>query len=453
LEPAPDSARTETLRAAHAFFEEHHAPRPFVAGETYIPVTTKLLDAEDLAHLIDASLDLWLTEGRYGRELAPAIAARMNRKAPALLVNSGSSANLVAVSSLGSPMLHEFDRRPLEKGDEVITAAAGFPTTVNPIIQNGWTPVFVDVDFNTLNVAPETVMAARTEKTRAVALAHTLGNPYRADLLADWCRREGLYLVEDCCDAFGATIAVGGDGKSRQEPVGSFGDFATLSFYPAHHITTGEGGAVIPGDGRWKRVAESMRDWGRDCWCETGKENTCNKRFSWEFEGLPPGYDHKYVYSSVGYNLKMTDMQAAIGVSQLKKLDAFITARRRNWQALYNGVQGSPLLSTHLIPVQPTQGTEPSWFGFPLHCAEGLERERLVVYLEEHKVGTRLLFGSNLTRQPAYKNVEFRVHGELKASDEILKRTFWIGVHPALDDARIAYMLEQLEAGVRAQRR
>jgi CDP-6-deoxy-D-xylo-4-hexulose-3-dehydrase len=446
------AARERILHASRRFFELAQPAQPFVAGTTYIPVTTKVLDAEDLAHLIDASLDLWLTAGRYARELEAELPGRLGRKTNALLVNSGSSANLVALSALGSPMLQEWGGRPLEKGDEIITAAAGFPTTVNPIFQNGWVPVFVDVDLRTLNARPETVMEARTPRTRAVILAHTLGNPYRADVLARWCAEEGLYLVEDCCDALGASIFLSGDAGGSPAPVGSFGDFATLSFYPAHHITTGEGGAVVARDGRWKRAAESIRDWGRDCWCEPGKDNTCGKRFEWQLGELPRGYDHKYTYSNIGYNLKMTDMQAALGVSQLKKLDGFIAARRANWQALDAGVKHSPVLRDALVPVEPTPGTQPSWFGFPMHCTSGLDRERLVVFLEEHKVGTRLLFGSNLARQPAYGNVEFRVHGDLAASDEILRRTFWIGVHPALDHARIHYMLEQLEAGVRAQR-
>ena len=447
-----DEARKHILDASRQFFDLAHAPQPFVAGTTYIPVTVKVLDADDLVHLIDASLDMWLTAGRYARELEAQLPARMHRKANALLVNSGSSANLVAVSALGSSMLKEFDRRPIEAGAEVITVAAGFPTTLNPIIQNGWVPVFVDVDFRTLNALPEAVMAARTSKTRAVVLAHTLGNPYRADVLARWCRAEDLYLVEDCCDALGASISVANDAGAVTAPVGSFGDFATLSFYPAHHITTGEGGAVIPSDGRFKRAAESIRDWGRDCWCEPGKDNTCGKRFQWQLGGLPAGYDHKYTYSNIGYNLKMTDMQAAVGLSQLRKLDRFIAARRANWQALHTGVMQSPVLREHLIPVEPTPGTQPSWFGFPMHCGPGIDREKLVTYLEEHKVGTRLLFGGNLTRQPAYRRIEHRIHGALAASDEVMKRTFWIGVHPALDGPRIAYMLEQLEAGVRVQR-
>lgn len=444
MENQSDSAkkRDQVLNASREYFRSTQAShKPFIAGESYIPVTTKVLDEEDLTHLIEASLDLWLTSGRFAREFEAALSTLFGRKNPALLVNSGSSANLLAVSSLGAEMLRDSKLKPLEKGDEVITVAAGFPTTVNPIIQNGWIPVFVDIDFKTLDATPEAVMAARTSKTRAVVLAHTLGNPYRADILAEWCDKEGLFLVEDCCDALGATITVEGSERS----VGTFGDFATLSFYPAHHITTGEGGAVIPKNGRWKRIADSMRDWGRDCWCEPGKDNTCGNRFGWKLGGLPCGYDHKYTYSNIGYNLKATDMQAALGLSQLNKLDRFVAARRANWRSLYEGVQSSSVLREKLIPVEPTFGTQPSWFGFPLHCAPGLDREKIVRYLEDHKVGTRLLFGGNLTKQPAYKNAEYRVHGELKNTDAVMARTFWIGVHPGLDQAKITYMLEQLE--------
>lgn len=439
-----DSQRTRVLDAAREFFQTSHKPKPFVAGETYIPVSTKVIDQEDLSYLVDASLDLWLTAGRFAREFEEKLPAQMQRNTGALLVNSGSSANLVAISSLGAPMLRDLKLRPLEPGDEVITAAAGFPTTVNPIIQNGWVPVFIDVDFNTLNAIPEKVMEARTSKTRAVVLAHTLGNLYRSDLLAEWCKKEDLYLIEDCCDALGATITVEGQACRA----GSFGHYSTLSFYPAHHITMGEGGAVISKDGRMKRVAESIRDWGRDCWCEPGQDNTCKKRFGWQLGDLPCGYDHKYTYSNIGYNLKATDMQAALGLSQLKKLDRFIAERRSNWKKLFRGIQSSPKLRERLIPVQATEGTDPSWFGFALHCAPGLNREKVVTYLEAHRVGTRLLFAGNLTKQPAYKNVNFRIHSKLSATDEIMARTFWIGVHPALDDARISYMLEQLETAV-----
>jgi CDP-6-deoxy-D-xylo-4-hexulose-3-dehydrase len=439
------ASRDSILSASREFFAQAHAPKPFVAGQSYIPVTTKVMDADDMAMLVDASLDMWLTAGRFAREFEAKLPdyfgkAHSKMKTPALLVNSGSSANLVAVSSLGAATLKDYKLKPLEKGDEVITAAAGFPTTVNPIVQNGWKPVFVDVDLQTLNAVPEAVMAARTPKTRAVVLAHTLGNPYRSDILAEWCKKEGLYLVEDCCDALGATV--------NGAPVGSYGDYATLSFYPAHHITMGEGGAVISRDARFKRVAESMRDWGRDCWCEPGKDNTCGKRFQWKLGQLPCGYDHKYTYSNVGYNLKVTDMQAAVGLSQLNKIERFVAARRANWQRIFDGIQSSPLLKERLTPVRATEGTEPSWFGFPIHAAPGLDREKIVAFLEEHKVGTRLVFAGNLTKQPAYQGVDYRIHGELTNTDTIMARTFWVGVHPALDEARIAYMLETLEKAV-----
>lgn len=444
--------RERLLAASREFFAENHQPKPFVAGQTYIPVTTKVLDADDLEALIDASLDLWLTAGRFSREFEAELPKRFQRTVSALLVNSGSSANLTAVSALGAPMLRDLKLEPIPAGSEVITAAAGFPTTVNPIIQNGWVPVFIDVDFNTLNATPDAIMAARTSRTRAVVLAHTLGNPYRSDLVAEWCKKEGLYLVEDCCDALGATIRVTApDGAVEEKPVGSFGHYATLSFYPAHHITMGEGGAVISRDGRMKRVAESVRDWGRDCWCEPGKDNTCGKRFGHQLGQLPCGYDHKYTYSNIGYNLKATDMQAAIGLSQLKKADRFVEARRANWKTLNAYVTSSPRLNGKLVPVTATPGTNPSWFGFPLHCAPGIDREKLVQFLEEHKVGTRLLFGGNLTKQPAYQGVNYRVSGELVHTDAIMARTFWIGVHPALDPARMGYMIEMLEKGLAAQ--
>lgn len=435
--------RKEILEASRRYFDAAKNQAPFVPGQTYVPVTTKVLDADDLVNLIDASLDMWLTAGRFAREFEGILAPLLGKRNVALLVNSGSSANLVAISSLGAKMLPSLNLKPLQPGDEVITAAAGFPTTVNPIIQNGWTPVFVDIDARTLNATTEAVKAARTEKTRAVVLAHTLGNPYRSDELAEWCDKEGLYLVEDCCDALGARV---GD-----KPAGAFGVFATLSFYPAHHITMGEGGAVVPKDGRWKRVAESLRDWGRDCWCEPGKDNTCGKRFTQQLGQLPCGYDHKYTYSNVGYNLKATDMQAAIGLSQLKKLDGFVAARRANWQRLYDGIMASPLLKQHLTPVVATEGTTPSWFGFPMFASDALDREKLVSFLEEHKVGTRLVFGGDLTKQPAYAGERYRVHGALTNTTHVMHKAFWVGVHPALDSARITYMLEQLEAAVRAQ--
>lgn len=435
--------RSKIISASREFFALSQPKREFVPGQTYVPVTTKVVDGEDLAALIDASLDMWLTAGRFSREFEADLPRHLGRKTSALLVNSGSSANLVAVSSLGAQMMPDLKLKPIEKGEEVITAAAGFPTTVNPIIQNGWKPVFVDVDPQTLNATPELVMAAKTSKTRAVVLAHTLGNPYRADILAEWCKKEGLYLIEDCCDALG--------GQINQSPVGSFGDYATLSFYPAHHITMGEGGAVISKDGRFKRIAESIRDWGRDCWCEPGKDNTCGKRYNWQLGSLPCGYDHKYTYSNIGYNLKATDMQAALGISQLKKLAGFVEARRKNWKTLFAGIQSSPILKNTLIPVEPTPETNPSWFGFPMYCRDGIDREKLVAFLEENKIGTRLVFAGNLTKQPAYQNIDCRIVGDLTATDRIMKQAFWVGVHPALDEARISYILEQLEAGIKKQ--
>lgn len=433
-----DDAKMAVITAAKNYYASKNTKAEFIPGKTYIPVTAKVVDENDLSYLIDASLDMWLTAGRYAREFESVFGQHFGRTTKSLLVNSGSSANLVAISSLGSPDVAKMGYKPLEAGDEIITVAAGFPTTVNPIIQNGWVPVFIDIDHVTLNALPEKIMEARTPKTRAVVLAHALGNPYRADVIAEWCKKEGLFLIEDCCDALGATI----NGK----PVGSFGEYATSSFYPAHHITMGEGGAVMSKDGRFKKIAESIRDWGRDCWCEPGKDNTCNKRFGWTLGDLPPGYDHKYVYSHIGYNLKVTDMQAALGMSQLNKLEHFISERRKNWKHLYQGIQNSPVLKENFTPIEPTPETNPSWFGFPMYASERLDREKIVSALEDRKVGTRLFFAGNLIKQPAYKNENFRVHGELKNTDYVMRNLFWIGAHPALDTQKMNYMLEQLEA-------
>jgi len=438
--------REKVLDSAREYFRAQFQPKPFVPGESYIPPSGKLLGEDDLAALVDASLDLWLTAGRFSKDFEAELPKWFNRKVSALFVNSGSSANLVAISALTAPMMEKVGKPRLKPGDEVITVAAGFPTTVNPLVQTGLKPVFVDVDFSTLDATLELVQSGFVKgKTKAVVLAHTLGNPFRADLLAKWCASEGLYLVEDCCDALGAEI----EAESGMAFAGSFGDFSTLSFYPAHHITTGEGGAVMPKDGRLRKVAESMRDWGRDCWCEPGKDNTCLKRFGHQLGDLPEGYDHKYTYSNVGYNLKATDMQAAIGLSQLKKAAGFIDVRRRNWKALYDGLKASPVLRDKLVAVEPTKGTRPSWFGFAIHCAPGLDREKLVAKLEERKVGTRLMFAGNLVRQPAYKGVDYRVVGDLKHTDEVMRRTFWIGVHPQIDAAKVQYMLETLERCVK----
>ncbi len=435
--------RENVIQNAIEFFKTNKSKASFVPGTTYVPVTAKVVDEEDLAALIDASLDMWLTAGRFYTDFERQIPQFFGSTLKSLMVNSGSSANLLAVSSLGSPALRDQGLEPLKPGDEVITVAAGFPTTVNPIIQNGWVPVFVDVDLKTLNGLPEKIKAAQSPKTRAVVLAHTLGNPYQVEELANWCKDNNYFLIEDCCDAFGATY----NGK----PVGSFGHYATLSFYPAHHITTGEGGVVLSKNARLRRIAESIRDWGRDCWCDPGKDNSCNKRYGWKMGDLPDGYDHKYTYSHVGYNLKATDLQAAIGISQLKKVNKFVEQRRANWKRLNAEIQAHPILKEHLSVVQPTPNSEPSWFGFPMHCSSKLDRTKLVRYLEDHKVGTRLLFGGNLIRQPAYKGVNYRVVGDLSNTDFIMNSTFWIGVHPALNPEMITYMLEQLEAGVKDQ--
>jgi len=433
-----ETARMAVITAAKNYFTDFSPKPAFIAGQTYIPVTAKVVDEHDLGYLIDASLDMWLTAGRYARDFEAEFGKYFGRKTKSLLVNSGSSANLVAISSLGSHELSNMGYKPLEPGDEVITVAAGFPTTVNPIIQNNWVPVFIDIDAATLNALPEKIMAARTSKTRAVILAHSLGNPYRADIIADWCKKEGLFLIEDCCDALGATI--------KDQYVGSFGEYATSSFYPAHHITMGEGGAVMSKDGRFKKIAESIRDWGRDCWCEPGKDNTCKKRFGWTLGDLPPGYDHKYVYSHIGYNLKVTDMQAALGMSQLNKVEKFISERRKNWKLIYDGIKSSPVLKENFTPVEATPETNPSWFGFAMYANDRLNREKVVAGLEDRKVGTRLFFAGNLTKQPAYQNQKYRIHEELKNTDQVMRSLFWIGVHPALDQQRISYMLEQLEA-------
>ncbi len=434
--------RLQVVDAAKTYFQHAFPVKSFVPGETYIPASGKVMTEDDLALLIDAALDMVLTAGRFADDLERDLATKLGRRPHALLVNSGSSANLLAISSLTANTMADYDMAPMRPGDEVITVAAGFPTTVNPLVQNGFVPVFVDVDFQTLNALPEKIMQARTRKTRAIILAHTLGNPFRADRLQTWCDDEGLYLIEDSCDALGSEIL----SNAGNRLVGSFGDYSTFSFYPAHHITTGEGGAVLARSHKLRRVAESVRDWGRDCWCEPGKDNTCGKRFSWEIGDMPAGYDHKYIYSNIGYNLKITDMQAALGVSQLKRVDDFIEKRRENWNRLVEGIRASPTLRDKFLPVLPTEDTRPSWFGLPLHCAEGVSREQVVRQLEERKVGTRLVFAGNITKQKAYRNVNYRVVGELTNTDQIMRRTFWMGVYPGIRAAQRQYMLESLES-------
>lgn len=408
-----------------------HAPKPFQPGQSAAPVSGRVFDASDVQTLVDSSLEFWLTTGRYNAQFEARLAKRIGVRS-ALTVNSGSSANLLALAALTSPLMRE---RRLEPGSEVITAATGFPTTVNPSLMWGMTPVFVDVDIPTYNIMPDRVEEAITPKTRAIMVAHTLGNPFEAKKLAEIAAKHDLFLIEDCCDALGAT--------HHGKHVGTFGDAGTLSFYPAHHITMGEGGAVFTSDPALRRAVETLRDWGRDCYCEPGKDNTCNRRFDWQLGDLPYGYDHKYIYSHLGYNLKITDMQAAVGVAQLGHLDDFIAARRRNFDALKAGLK--PLEQFFVLP-EPTPNSEASWFGFVITVREDapFSRDEIVRHLNENKIGTRLLFGGNLIRQPYMKDRPFRVSGPVENSDRIMRQTFWIGVYPGLGENEIGYMVEMI---------
>lgn len=430
----------ELRRTILELVAEYHAEafpkREFRPGESPVPVSGRVFDARELQHLVDASLDFWLTTGRFAAQFEREF-ARIFGLNHAVLVNSGSSANLVALSCLTSPSLGE---RQLLPGDEVITVAAGFPTTVNPIIQNGLIPVFVDVTIPTYNVDVAMLEEAVSPRTKAVMLAHTLGNPFDLDTVTAFVERHGLWLIEDCCDALGSTY------RGRQ--VGTFGDLATVSFYPAHHITMGEGGCVLTAKARLKKLVESFRDWGRDCWCEPGKDNTCGKRFDWQLGSLPCGYDHKYTYSHIGYNLKATDMQAAVGVAQLAKLTDFIAARRRNFDLLYAGL--APLQEYFVLP-EATAHSEPSWFGFPIAVRPEapFTRNEVVRHLESHGVATRLLFGGNLVRQPAYANVSYRQVGALENADFIMNQVFWIGVYPGLNQAMLEYVADTIVAYVK----
>ena len=408
-------------------FPENH----FIPGTSSVPVSGKVFDGDEIWNLVDSSLEFWLTTGRYADQFEEAFAQRMGVK-HALLCNSGSSANLLALTALTSPRLKD---KALKPGDEVLTSAVGFPTTINPIIQNGLVPRLVDVELGTYNPTIDDLINAVTPKTKCIMLAHTLGNPFRADLLEQFADENDIYLIEDTCDAVGASI--GG------RPVGSFGDMSTTSFYPAHHITMGEGGCVLTRSTVLKKIVESFRDWGRDCWCPPGKDNTCGKRFEWVFDDLPSGYDHKYVYSHIGYNLKLTDMQAAVGLAQLEKLNGFIESRRQNWNYLANGLKEFEEL---LILPQETPGTTASWFGFPLTIRENTQvnRRQLINHLEANRIATRLLFGGNIIRQPAYSGINFENAGKLTNSDIVASRTFWIGVFPGLNTAHLDHVIENM---------
>lgn len=440
-----ESPEAERLRAqirdlVARYHEEAHRATPFEEGVSTVPVSGRVYGARDMQFLVDSALDFWLTTGRFNDAFEKRLAARIGSK-HALTVNSGSSANLVAFSALTSPRLKDGRIRP---GDEVITCATGFPTTVNPIITWGAIPVFVDVDIPTYNVDITSLEAAIGPKTRAIMMAHTLGNPFNARAVKALCDRHGLFLIEDCCDALGATV----DGTH----VGCFGEIGTLSFYPAHHITMGEGGAVFTNDANLAKVIESFRDWGRDCYCDPGKDNSCNKRYGWSLGDLPRGYDHKYIYSHLGFNLKITDMQAAVGLAQLDHLEAFIAARRRNFDILKQGLRD---MEEMLVLPEATPGTEPSWFGFPitLRTEAPITRDLLVQRLNERRIGTRLLFGGNLIRQPYMKDREFRVSGALVNADIVVDRTFWIGVYPGLGEPHLAYMIDTIRDIIRSSSR
>lgn len=412
-----------------------HAPKRFVPGESPVPVSGKVYGESDMRMLVDSALDFWLTTGRFNDSFEARLADRLGVR-HALTTNSGSSANLLALSSLTS---HYLRGEALKPGDEVITAGTGFPTTVNPALQYGLVPVFIDVDIPTYNVRPDMIEAAVSDRTRAIMIAHTLGNPFDLGEVMRVAEKYNLFVVEDCCDALGASY----DGRG----VGTFGDIGTLSFYPAHHITMGEGGAVFTDKPRLKRVIESMRDWGRDCWCAPGQDNTCGKRFSRKLGNLPHGYDHKYTYSHCGYNLKITDMQAAVGLAQLDRLDGFIAARQRNFDLLTEVL--TPLEDVLILP-KPTPNSTPSWFGFPitLRPEAPVTRDELTQYLDANKIGTRLLFGGNLIRQPYMRNRNYRVVGDLANGDLITNNTFWVGLYPGLGADHIGFMADHIRAGL-----
>lgn len=431
------NSKTQALREQIGKLVEEYAaialkPNVFLPGTSVVPPSGKLLDAAELKLMVEASLDGWLTTGRFNDEFEQQLAKFMGVKY-LITVNSGSSANLVAFSALTSPRLGE---RAIKPGDEVIGVAAGFPTTVNPILQFGAVPVFVDVELGTYNIDASQLEAAIGPKTKAIMLAHTLGNPYNLDVVTALCKKYNLWLVEDCCDALGSTY--------NGQPVGSFGDIGTVSFYPAHHITMGEGGAVFTNNAELKLIAESFRDWGRDCYCAPGKDNTCGKRFCQQLGTLPEGYDHKYTYSHLGYNLKITDMQAACGLAQLEKAASFVTRRKQNFVFLKNRLA---TCEEFLLLPQATANSDPSWFGFPITLKDNapVKRVDVLTYLDQNKVGTRLLFAGNLTRQPYMEGRNYRVSGQLRNTDIVMNNTFWIGVQPALTDDMLEYAVSQIE--------
>ncbi len=430
MQESEEKLREEIADRVRRIVRARHAGRLFVPRQTAIPYAGRVYDEDEVIAAVESSLDFWLTLGSKGREFENRLAEYIGRRF-AILVNSGSSANLLAFAALCSPL---FDN-PIQPGDEVITVAAGFPTTVNPIFQYGCVPVFVEVDPTTVNIDVARLESALSSKTRAVMIAHTMGNPFEVDGVMALCRDHGLFLIEDNCDALGS--------KYKGRMTGSFGTIATQSFYPPHHLTMGEGGAILTDDSKLERIVRSLRDWGRDCLCESGSDDTCGKRFSGQFGKLPFGYDHKYVYSQIGYNLKPLDLQAAIGLAQMKKLPSFVEARRRNYDALAEAASRVPWLMVQ----QATPGSEPSWFGLLLTLTKDapVERREVVEHLESKKIQTRLLFGGNLTCQPAYSNLRYRISGGLENTDVVMDSSFFIGVYPGIDDGRRDYMVNVLK--------
>jgi CDP-6-deoxy-D-xylo-4-hexulose-3-dehydrase len=424
--------RKKIAELVEVFSQENFKEEIFIPGVTSVPVSGKVIGSLELKNMVEASLDGWLTTGRFNEQFEKKLANFLAVKC-LLTVNSGSSANLIAFSTLTSPKLKE---RAIQKGDEVIAVAAGFPTTVNPIIQFGAVPVFIDIKIPTYNIDENLIESAITDKTKAVMIAHTLGNPFNVKKIKEICDKYNLWLIEDTCDALGA--------KFNSQNVGTFGDLATLSFYPAHHITMGEGGAVFTNSKKLERIAESFRDWGRDCYCEPGKDNTCNKRFGWKLGDLPFGYDHKYTYSHLGYNMKITDMQAACGLAQLDRLEIFIKKRNQNFDLLYKNLKD---LEEFLILPEPEKNSEPSWFGFPLTLRQNTRFNRvdLINYLNSNKIGTRLLFAGNLIKQPYMKNVNFKIHQKLANTDFAMESTFWIGLYPALSQEHLDYSCSKIK--------
>jgi CDP-6-deoxy-D-xylo-4-hexulose-3-dehydrase len=434
----PNKYRNKIFQVIKRSFAANRNSEKFIPGKSYINYAGRVYDEKELINLVNASLDFWLTAGKYAAEFEKRLPNFLGIKYCAL-VNSGSSANLIALSSLTSPLLKD---RQLKPGDEVITTACGFPTTLNPILQNNLVPVFVDIELGTYNMDISKLEKAVSKKSKAIFVAHTLGNPVNIEAITKFAKAHKLWFIEDNCDALGS--------KYKGKFTGTFGDISTCSFYPAHHITMGEGGAVLTSDPLLKRIILSMRDWGRDCWCEPGHDNTCGARFSQQFGKLPFGYDHKYVYSHIGYNLKVTDMQAAIGVAQLDKLTGFIKARKKNFSSLISHLSSRGFDKYLLLP-HPTKNSDPSWFGFPILVKTNapFTRADIISYLEEHKIATRMLFGGNLTKQPAYENMKCRIVGGLKNTDLVMNNLFWIGVYPGITKDKLNYIIKTIDIFMR----